>query len=392
MGMSRSLSALEAADPRANRPVLDPDFSSEEYERRVEAVRVEMRARHADILIVDQYDHLAYLFGYLPSSAMYQACLLPLEGAPHMIMRALDLPVLFAQSWVRSYAAYADTDDPIEVLADEVRRLAPSALAIESDSYFMTLQRYQQLVTALPGLEIVDFARVIWELRLIKSEAEIAYLRTAARIADTALVRAIEAAREGGSEREPATIAYSTALEMGADNGRIRLQASGSQSDALHGRLGKRRFAAGDLLHIELVPQVRGYSSRIMRPTVIGEPTSEQRHVAERLIAIQDEQIAAMLPGAVGADVDRITRQQVLREGLRAQYTNVTGYTLGFHAQPRTSDFTRAFLPNAVWRLEPGMVFHMWTWARSMTFSETVLVTQEGPERLTKAERRLFIR
>lgn len=379
-------------DARAGRPPVDPDFSPEEYQRRISAVRAEMRARNADVLIVDQYDHLAYLFGYLPSSALYQACLLPLEGAPHMILRALDLPVFYAQSWVRSHTPYADTDDPIEVTARELRRLTPASLAIETDSYFMTLQRYEQLRAALPDVRIVDFARVIWELRLIKSEAEIGYLREAARIADAALLRAIDAAGEARSEREPAAIAYSTAIEMGADNGRILLQASGSQSDALHGRLGRRRFATGDILHLELVPQVRGYTSRIMRPTVIGSPTAELRRIAERLIAIQDEEIAAMLPGAVGADVDRIAREQVLREGLRAHYTNVTGYTLGFHSQPRTSDFTRAFLPNATWKLVPGMVFHMWIWAGGMTFSETVLVRPDGPERLTRTERTLFIR
>ena len=387
----KALARGPGADDHAACPG-DPDFSLEEYLRRIDAVRAEMRARKADVLIVDQYDHLAYLFGYLPSSAMYQACLLPLEGRPRMILRALDLPVFFAQSWVRSHTPFGDTEDPIAIVARELRRMAPSGVAIETDSHFMTLQRCEQLRAALPDINIVEFARVIWEIRLIKSEAEIAYMREAARIADTALLRAVDAAREGGSEREPAAVAYSTALEMGADNGRILLQASGSQSDALHGRLGQRRFAAGDVLHLELLPQVRGYTSRIMRPTVIGTPTAEQRNVAQRLIAIQDEEIAAMRPGAVGADVDRIAREQVLREGLRAEYTNVTGYTLGFHAQPRTSDFTRAFLPNATWKLVPSMVFHMWIWARGMTFSETVLVRPDGPERLTRTERTLFIR
>jgi Xaa-Pro aminopeptidase len=59
---------------------------------------------------------------------------------------------------------------------------------------------------------------------------------------------------------------------------------------------------------------------------------------------------------------------------------------------PRSSDFTRTFLPTAAWSLEPGMVFHMYTGARGMAFSETVLVTERGPERLTRLERRLFER
>jgi Xaa-Pro aminopeptidase len=80
------------------------------------------------------------------------------------------------------------------------------------------------------------------------------------------------------------------------------------------------------------------------------------------------------------------------REGrrVRESYPNVTGYTLGYYSRVpiRSSDFTRCFLPSAEWRLEAGMVFHMY--ARGVSFSETVLVGDQGAERLTKLDRRLF--
>ena len=138
---------------------------------------------------------------------------------------------------------------------------------------------------------------------------------------------------------------------------------------------------------MELVPSVNGYSARLMRPTVIGPPSAEQMDTAARLIEIQDEQIAAMKPGAVARDVDRVCRARVLSAGLRDSYDNFTGYTLGYYGAmlpPRTSDFTRAFVPTAEWVLEPGMVFHMYTGARGMAFSETVLVIEGGAERLTR--------
>jgi len=154
-------------------------------------------------------------------------------------------------------------------------------------------------------------------------------------------------------------------------------------------------LSRGDILHMELVPSVNGYSARLMRPTVIGPPSAEQADTAARLIEIQDEQIATMKPGAVARDVDRVCRERVLAAGLRESYDNFTGYTLGYYGAthpPRTSDFTRAFVPTAEWVLEPGMVFHMYTGARGMAFSETVLVTDGGAARLTQLERRLFVR
>ena len=49
-------------------------------------------------------------------------------------------------------------------------------------------------------------------------------------------------------------------------------------------------------------------------------------------------------------------------------------------------------MPGADWQLEAGMVFHMYTSAKGVSFSETVLVDKDGAERLTRLERRLFAR
>ncbi len=129
-----------------------------------------------------------------------------------------------------------------------------------------------------------------------------------------------------------------------------------------------------------------------MRSVVIGIPTPEQERDAALLCAAQDKQIAAMRPGMLASDVDAILRQEVLERGLRDSYENITGYTLGYYSQQplRSSDFTRVFNPDADWFLEPGMVFHMYTSARGFAFSETLMITLDGAERLTKLERKLF--
>jgi Xaa-Pro aminopeptidase len=86
-------------------------------------------------------------------------------------------------------------------------------------------------------------------------------------------------------------------------------------------------------------------------------------------------------------------RKGVIASGLRTSFDNISGYTLGLYAQagPRTSDFTRIFHPEAQWRLEPNMVFHMYASARGASWSETVLVTDRGPERLTRLPRTLIV-
>jgi Xaa-Pro dipeptidase len=147
------------------------------------------------------------------------------------------------------------------------------------------------------------------------------------------------------------------------------------------------------VVHIELTPRVSGYSARLMRCAVVGPPSTELAAAAALLRELQDRQIAAMQPGALAGDVDAILRQALVASGMRQTFDNISGYTLGFYANagPRTSDFTRCFHPGATWRLEPQMVFHMYASAQGASLSETVLVTDQGPERLTRLSRDLII-
>ena len=372
-------------------------FSRAEYEGRLRAVRHEMAARRIDVLLVDETEHLAYLAGWHASGSRYHGCLVPSDGDPVMVFRQLDEPAFLERSWLRDHVCFPDTEDPVEAVVRTIiaRGWSTACLGVETDSHYLTVQIYEALRHALPRATLADFATVLRELRLRKSPREIEYLQQASRIADQAMRDAVGAVGEGLSEREAAIAASGTFLRLGADTARTGPITAGGRSGTLHGLLGNHRLRRRDLLHMELVPSVNGYSARLMRPTVIGPPSTEQADTAAQLIEIQDDQIAAMKPGAVARDVDRVYRTRVLGAGLRESYDNFTGYTLGYYGAthpPRTSDFTRTFVPTAGWVLEPGMVFHMYTGARGMAFSETVLVTDAGAERLTRLERRLFAR
>jgi Xaa-Pro dipeptidase len=268
------------------------------------------------------------------------------------------------------------------------------SIGFELDSNFLTVRDYERLRAALPNASPVDFSAVIWELRLRKSDAEIAYIKKAASIADEAMSLALRTVKEGVSEREVAALIAATYMELGASDGHLGPVISGARTASIHGQLGERVLTKGDVFHIELVPEYRGYSARMMRSAVIGEPTVEQERAMRVMVEAQDAQIAAMQPGALACDVDHILRGRIIAAGLRERFDNVSGYTLGFYGTPRSpraSDFTRCFLPDADWRLEPRMAFHMYVFAAGLSLSETVLVGEDGPERLTTLDRRLFV-
>ncbi|MGE0719226.1 MAG: M24 family metallopeptidase [Alphaproteobacteria bacterium] len=371
-------------------------FPIAEYERRCAIVRKEMRARGVDVLIVDECEALEYLTGTANTLNLYRACVFPADAPPTMLLRKLDEAPLREASWVEDIRPFADWEDQVECVARAVRDrgYGKATVGMDFGSYAMTVRRFRQYEGFLPDARIVDIGPVLNEARLIKSPEEIALLRQASAIGDEAMRIAIEAVREGATERDAAVAASGAFVRLGADNGACGPITSGVGAGFLHGHLHDRPLVRHDVVHMELTPRVHGYSARLMRPAVVGAATPRQQHVADTLIALQDAQIAAMKPGAEARAVDAILREGILKSGLRETFDNLTGYTLGLYhrATPRTSDFTRVVGPQVDYRMEAGMTFHMWVAADGLAFSETVLVAPGGGERLTRIERKLFVR
>lgn len=372
-----------------------PYFAPAEFDVRLARLKERLRAAEVDVALFDEIEAMTWVSGFGSSANRWRCVAIPLEAEPFFLIRALDASVCRQRSWIGDVPTFRDWEDPMPALAAALaaRGLDRARIGLDFESYGTSLRRFAAMQAALPGARFVDIGPVVAELRLIKSPAEIELLRRAAAIADEALRRAAAVCVPGGSQREAAKVAQMTFVEMGGDPYRPGPITAGRGWDFLHGHLGDAPLAPGDVVHIELTPRIHGYSARVMRCVVLGEPEPERQRAAEILAGLQDRQIAALKPGARAADVDAILREGVIASGLRDNYDNITGYTLGLYgdAGPRTSDFTRILHPGADWRVGAGMVFHIYASAGGAALSESVLVTETGPELLTHLPRGLLV-
>ena len=372
-----------------------PEMIPAEYAWRVDRARASMAREACDLMILDSGESLAWISGYTVSETMYRAVFLPREGAPWFVLRELDEAPCREGGWISDVAGYPDMASPEKFMIEELRRrgFAEASIGVDHNSISFNPARADEFAAALPNARFVNLMGATDSLRWVKSAHEIAQIASAAAIADSAMAQVAAAARPGFTTREAAAIAAAAFLREGADTGETGPIVRGSGShEFLHGLFRTDELGAGDILHVELIPRVAHYGARIMRPILIGAPTERQEEVASQLIRLQDAQIADMKPGAVASDVDRIVRQGVLDAGLRAEYANVTAYMLGLYIRtPRSSDFSRVFLPDQHWPLEENMVFHVYTTAEGLGFSETVVVTPDGGRRLTRTPRRLLL-
>lgn len=369
-------------------------FEQTEIQSRIARLRAELRERKLDAILIDDGEATAYFAGFETSLSFYRAGVIPTDGEPFFVLRSLDVAPLRERTWIKDIVGYPDWEHPATAMATKIRErgLERSRIGIDLVSHALTVKMFDALKRELPHVEFVDVDSLPWKLRKIKSPAELDNLRKACAINDATMQEIIDAARPGITEREAARMAVEAYVRMGGDPGHYGIITSGRGWDFLHGHLHDTPLKEGDVLHLELIPRFEGYGSRMMRCVVLGDIPPKLEALSNTMIELQDKQIAAMKPGAKAKDVDRILRQGALDAGIREQYTNITGYTLGYYSDYmiRASDFTWVFLPNSEWTLEEGMVFHMYTSAGGIAISETVLVGPNGGERLTKIERKLF--
>lgn len=366
-------------------------FSKGEFERRIDLSRKAMESVSADLLLVDSGELLAWLTGYTVSETMYRAAFLPRDGDAWFTLRALDEAPCREKSWIADVVGFKDTDDAIASVAASIaaRGYGKARIGLDTRSYSMSADTFQQLAALLPEAYLIPMPGISDSLRWVKSTEEIAVISQASAVADKAMAAIAAEATSGTTTRGAAAIAAGVFLREGADTGEVGpiVKATGDH-EFLHGIFKTAAIADGDILHVELIPRVGNYGARMMRPIMVGLHSEALAGAAEELVAIQDRQIAAMKPGELACDVDAILRDGMIRAGLRSTYDNVTGYTLGLYTRtPRSSDFSRVFLPTSKWRLEEGMVFHMYATAKGLGFSETVAVGRTAGIRLTGTSR-----
>lgn len=368
-------------------------FEPAEYQARLARVQAALRARFHDGLLLFMPESVTWLTGFFTRGyTSFQLAIVPASGPPTLVCRDVEEYYLDSSCVFPDRVLWRDSDDPVVLAADAIRsRLGERArLAVELSAWPLSVARYQGLCAGLPGASWHDESRLLAEMRFVKSPAEIALQRRAARAAEAGMAAAIAAAKPGNSEREMAAEICAAMIRAGSDLPGPGVLSSGERAFHLHGGYSDRVLAHGDIVQVETTPCVRHYHARFMRPIRVGAASERDVAIVAKLIEIQDAALAEVAPGVPATLPDRIYRDGVLAAGLRETYTNKTFYSVGLMLQPNGGEPLQA-APGASWAFAPGMVFHSYVLAQGFGMSETILVTADGHERLTRFPRQLFV-
>ena len=305
-------------------------FSTDEFRARVNRVHKEMEKSGIDLLLVHSPENIYYLTGYQTSGYFaYQAALVAPGRDPELLVRFLERGNVGEYSWLDRAQTWKEGDDLVEAT---LRLLGPlgsrKTVGLEKRSWFLTSAIADALASGLADARIVDASLLVDRVRIIKSEAEIGYLRRAGEIAEIEQRAALEAMQPGVLETEVAAAVFNAGVRAGCEyTGLPHHIMSGYRYDVCHANWIPKPIVRGELVLLELYGCVERYHATQMRTVSMGPASDDVSRAADIVTEAQDNALAAMRPGASAREIDALVRQPVRK--IRPEYYNRSGYSTG---------------------------------------------------------------
>ena len=280
-----------------------------------------------------------------------------------------------------------------------VQQLVPDGgrLGVENDH--LNLQSSLKLEAAFPDTELVDISVECMQLRMVKSDEEVALIREGARIADLGGAACVEVIGEGVPEHQVALHSTQAMVnEIARSFPHAELMdtwtwfQSGVNTDGAHNPVTSRRLERGDILSLNCFPMIAGYYTALERTLFCEEASEAHRRIWEVNCLVHDEGKRLLRPGAVCGEVATALNEIYAEHDLLRYRTFGYGHSFGVlcHYYGREAglelreDIDTVLEPNMVVSMEPMLMIPEGLPAAGGYREHDILViTADGNENLT---------
>ncbi|MDP6832409.1 MAG: Xaa-Pro peptidase family protein [Alphaproteobacteria bacterium] len=379
-------------------------FEISEYRQRISATVSMLRSRGLDGLLMFRQESMYYLSGYDTFGFCFFQCLyLGLDGQLTLLTRAPDLRQAQNTSIIEDIRIWVDGDGVTP--CDDLKAIlqghgcAGQRLGVEYDAYGLNAKNGMILNATLDGFcSLEDASDLVSIQRMVKSPRELDYTRRAGELADDAWRQALGMTAAGADEGDILAAMQGAVFRGGGDYPGNEF-IIGSGADALLCRYftGRKVLQSQDQLTLEFAGAYRHYHACMMRTIVVGDPSPHQLHMYEACAEALAACKAALTVGQPIGGVFDAHAKVMDDAGLKHARLNACGYSLGAVFAPIWMDNPMLYHGNPV-IAAPGMVFflHMILMdsaaGQAMTLGETIIVGDDGNERLSSAPLELAVR
>jgi ectoine hydrolase len=235
----------------------------------------------------------------------------------------------------------------------------------------------------------------------VKSERELAYMRTAARFVERMHARIFEVIEPGlrkcdlVAEIYNASLRYDPEIDAGGDYAAIvPLLPSGADAAAPHLTWDDAPMRAGEGTFFEIAGVYRRYHCPLSRTVFLGKPTQVFLDTEAAVLEGVEAGLEAARAGNLAEDIANAFFAVLKKYGIVKD--NRTGYPIGLSYPPDWGERTCSLRPGDKTVLEPGMTFHFMTgiWMEDWGFetTESIVIGEKAPECLASVPRKLMVK
>jgi Xaa-Pro aminopeptidase len=377
-------------------------FTKEEYDRRFTHAKDLMVDAGLDALLITMDENLCYFSGLTGHDFNWsrwmhgwpQFLLIPQEGEPEAIVHHIFSPSAtfcypFNNVEVWSEGKLGDELPYLNILHSRLATLGlnDKRIGCELSGEFrmdMAVNDLNTLFAQNPEASFVDAGPVLRELRVIKSEGELAYIRKACQIMDQA-IEGMRAQLHSGMMGNAAMQVLRE--EVGKAGGLFREDGGGDKP-----------LMPGEYFTFDFGVMYGAYQGDYGRTWIIGEPNDGQRKDFEIAVNVVNASVEACAPGVRIADVVQASNNEIAKAKARFFDTLTQSGAIGHGAighgvginmgeapeiSPLSDDVLR---PGMVIALEP-FILSDYGW---INLEQMVAITEDGYELLSQAPLELF--
>jgi Xaa-Pro aminopeptidase len=378
-------------------PLKSP-FTRDEYVDRLNRTVAAMQQDGLDALIAFANKvvpgHVRYLTGYETRHGIDDSSyfvLTPDYGKRLTLITNSSWEPLREMSWVDEIVV---TTKYAEVMAD---LLPPTARCIGIAGYeFLPAPVFEYLRLRFPGAQFTDASLLAYQVRIVKSPAEVEVLRRCAQITQTGGQAFLDLIQEGRREREILAAVEGALRLNGSDEVSFTTQVgAGPKTFAINCYAAEETLKQGDMVMLDCGATYWGYRGDLSRTTVVGKGSREVMQLLEGTAEMYDRCLEAIRPGVPSSDIARAGIAVAKRYGLEdCLYSSPNvqvgfmGHAVGTHYhEPPWIDLTENTL------LQENMVIVVEPILRKegvggVNIEDAVLVTAKGAERLCTLDTR----
>ena len=387
------------------------NFTSEEYKSRLKKVQKMMQDKGIELLISQDTNNINYLTGYDAWSFYYAQCAIVHINAnePLCFVREQDAGGAYLKTYLKKeniivydeHYIHAWPKHPYDYLVEIIKNKKWDKLSIglEMDAHYFTAFCYEKIKVGLPNAKIKDSDRLVNWARLVKSNTEISFMKSAAKISEIGMKRAYDVI-EPGVKQCDAVGEIQKALffgtpEFGGEYASIAtLLPTGKGTSASHLTASQEKFVRGEATIIELSGVYKRYHAPMARTVLLGEPDQIKIDTMKKTIEALNAGINATKPGNTANDVAQAFWRVLDKFGIEKR--SRTGYSIGVGYPPDWGEHTLNIYKGDMTVLKPNVCFHMIAVMQfgdwGVEASEAIRVTDKGAELFCNMSKELHVK